>query len=185
MTFGDLQTYIQDVLGRSDIPQAAYVAAQADWVARLQLAGEQTTVTLSAPYTAPDMVRIVEVRHGGARLDPATTFPGYELAGDPQQYRVAGGVFEFWPETTADVEVTYEARPAPLQDANDTNGVLTRFPNVAIYGTLFHTCIMLRDQEGQAAYGPSYREAVIAAKAEDFLSRLGGGQMRPRPGQVA
>lgn len=186
MNFGDLKTYVVDVLGRSDIPEAAYVLMQDDVTRRLKLQGDQASATLSSPYTLPaDFLGAVEVRHNDVRLDVVTTFPDYVLAGSPDRFKVSGGAIQLWPSTTEDIALIYSRRPTQLQDAADTNVILERYWNVAIYGALFHTCVLLRDADGKGAFEPMYTAAISQALSDDQAERFGGGLMVPTPREVA
>ena len=172
MTFGELKAYVTDVLGRSDIPTAAYAAAQDDWNRKLHLQDDQVSVTLSSPYTLPaNFVSFVEVNSAD----------GSTLEG----YRVTGNAMEMFPETTEDIEVIYIANGANLVNAGDTNSVLTKYAQVAIYGTLYHTCVMLRDSEGMAAFGQVYATAIGDALKADQKARFYGSPMIPTPRDAA
>lgn len=186
MNFGDLKTYVEDVLGRTDIPEAAYVLAQDDWARRLRLQGDQATATLSAPYALPaDFLSTVEVRFNGYRLDAVTALPDGVTGGNPDRYRVSGGFIEPWPVTTGDITIVYNRKPAVMVNAGDTSDVLTRFANVAIYGSLYHCCTLIRDIEGRNTFEPMYVTAVNEAIAEDVRTRFSGGSMIPSPREVA
>lgn len=168
MNFGDLKTYVQDVLGRSDIPMAAYAAAQDDWNRKLKLQEEQVTVTLSTPYTLPeDFISMIEVN----------TVSGSLIGG----FRINAGAIEFDVETTEDVSIVYISNGATLVNASDTNFVLTKYHQVAIYGVLYHTCVMLRDGEGMQAFGGVYATAISDALKADTRSRTYGGPLIPTP----
>ena len=172
MNYGDLKTYVQDVLGRSDIPNAAYAAAQDDWNRKLRLQESQATATLLPPYTLPDGCRsLVQVTGDNGILINA--------------YRVSAGALEFDDDYTGSVDILYMGTSPVLVNAADTNVVLTKYAQVAIYGVLYHTCVMLRDSEGMAAFGQVYATALGDAVKADNRARFYGGQMIPTPRDAA
>lgn len=186
MNFGELKTYVQDVLGRTDIPLAAYAAAQDDWTRKLRLQGDEVTATLVSPYTlGADVLHLREVRHNNIRLRVAPALPDYAYAGTPQQYSISDGRISVWPSSVADLTIVYAAKAVPLSNAGDTNTVLTGYEQVAIYGALYHTCVMLRDSEGMQAFGQVYATAIADAVKADNRARFSGGQMIPTPRDAA
>lgn len=186
MNYGELKTHVQDVLGRSDIPMAAYVAAQDDWARKLRLQDDETTATLVSPYTlGADVLQLREVRHSNIRLRVVPALPDYAYAGTPQQYTISDGKISVWPTSTADLTISYVGKAAPLVNAGDTSTVLTKYEQVAIYGALYHTCVMLRDGEGMQAFGQVYATAISDAIKADNRARFNGGQMTPTPRDAA
>lgn len=186
MNLGELRTYVQDVLGRTDIPEAAYVLAQDDWARKLKLQGNQVEATLASPYTLPDdFLSAVEVRHSDYRLDATPSLPSNIVSGVPDRYTVSDSAISVWPTTTDDLAIIYNAKPARLTNSSDTSEVLTRFEGVAIYGVLFHTCVLIRDAEGKATFEQKYGAAIADALAEDQQARFSGGAMIPTPREVA
>ena len=186
MNFGELKTYVQDVLGRSDIPMAAYVAAQDDWARKLRLQDDEATATLVSPYTlGADVLQLREVRHDNIRLQVVPALPDYAYTGTPQQYTISDGKISVWPTSTADLTIVYVSKAIPLVNAIDTNTVLTKYEQVAIYGALYHTSVMLRDAEGMQAFGQVYATAISDAIKADNRARFHGGQMTPTPRDAA
>ena len=186
MNFGDLKTYVQDVLGRSDIPMAAYVAAQDDWARKLRLQDDEATATLVSPYALnADILQLREVRHNNTRLQVVPALPDCVYNGTPQQYTISDGKISVWPASTADLTIVYAVKSPALANAVDTNTVLTKYEQVAIYGALYHTSVMLRDAEGMQAFGQVYATAISDAMKADNRARFHGGQMIPTPRDAA
>lgn len=161
MNFGELKTFVTDILGRTDIPAAAYIVAQNDWNQKLNLQEEQVTTVLASPYTLPaNFYSIVKATYGDNIL--------------LENYSISAGAMVFDPVRTDAVTVLFIANETELVNASETTTVLDKYEQVAIYGVLYHTCTMLRDNEGVQAFGPIYMAAIDQAKKSDTKARFYG-----------
>ena len=182
MNYGELKAQVEDVLGRSDVPMAAYTLMMDDATKRLRLRGLEVTVTLASPYTLPtDFINAVWVKYNNVALTSTETFPDYSIAGTPTMYRMTPLALTVWPTGTASLELRYAAKPADLSGAADTNEVLNRYPAVALYGSLFHFARLTRDDASAAAFGPAYQTAMSDAVMHNGRVAYSGGQIAIMP----
>lgn len=104
-------------------------------------------------------------------------------SGDPSFYTVMGttagtSTLRMFPLTTSNIRVTYYAYPAVLSDANTTNWLLTKYPNVYLYGTLLELEIFAGNDAGAQKWLGFFKGAVqgIANGALDDAITPGTGR---------
>lgn len=95
--------------------------------------------------------------------------------GTPFFYTISGNKLEFdiKPDTAYDVTLQYKAMFTALTSVNSTNEVLTKYPNIYLYGCLKHAFIYAVDNDQAAKYGLLFLEAIKAANNTEDLGRFG------------
>lgn len=83
---------------------------------------------------------------------------------------------------TADEEIflRYYVRLYPLV-AEETNSTLAAYPEVFLYGLLWHHSRLARDESGGAAWGAAFTSSWQDANRSDAMSRMGSVAMAPTP----
>lgn len=86
----------------------------------------------------------------------------FRSSGKPRYFALVGGQIEVLPapDTGYTAELTYVATLAKLSDANTSNWVLERHPDVYLYGSLLQAAPYLRDDERVGLWTPLYAQAI-------------------------
>lgn len=97
--------------------------------------------------------------------------------GEPLSYSFSGDSVVLAPYPPADtpIQMTYRQAVPALSDTNFSNSILTRYPDVYLYGTLAQAQPFIMDDARIGLYKNLYQEAVEAANRQ--MSRM--------PGQMA
>lgn len=90
----------------------------------------------------------------------------YRTTGKPQYFALVGNQIEVLPapDTSYTAELTYVATLAKLSDANTSNWILDRHPDLYLYGSLLQAAPYLRDDERVGLWSSQYQAAI-----EDML----------------
>lgn len=90
-------------------------------------------------------------------------------AGTPCFFTIRNNEIEFdiLPETEYTVTTTYIADLTPLSSSNQTNDILTKYPNVYFYGCLKQSFIFSQDTEQASIYDGLFSEAINSANASE------------------
>ena len=103
--------------------------------------------------------------------------------GRPKKFTIKGTNVKF--DRTPDSEYTltldyYESIEA-LSDSNASNVILSKFPDVYLYGTLHQALLNINDQKRQALITPIYTSIVDRIKEEDKNSQIPSGSRMKSP----
>jgi len=90
----------------------------------------------------------------------------YRTTGKPQYFALIGNQIEVLPapDTSYTAELTYVATLAKLSDANTSNWIGDRHPDLYLYGSLLQAAPYLRDDERVGLWSSQYQAAI-----EDML----------------
>ena len=102
-----------------------------------------------------------------------------DTSGRPQFYAVVDGSFELYPTPDADYTVElvyYEA--IPDISVNNTNWLLTNYPDAYLYGSLIHSSPYLQDDQRIAVWNTLYLNSVSAINLEGERARTSGSGRR-------
>lgn len=123
----------------------------------------------SVPYVLPDdfrAVRSITTQQDGGPHQlvamPAHYFNKARGSGVPMWYRIRGRQLEIVPFQARDYEIAYWNTPATLSLGTDTNDVLTQYPYLYTYASLFEAAIFLQDP----AMELKFREIYLAETAD-------------------
>lgn len=103
-----------------------------------------------------------------------------ETTGKPQYYTVHNEIeFNVTPDGTYDGEIIYFSEVTPLSDANTSNVILERIPDLYLYGALLAAAPFLMNDERIEVWAGLYTEAlkvndVDRKKAGPLVSRVSG-----------
>lgn len=79
--------------------------------------------------------------------------------------------------TVNNVEVTYYKKFDGLREANQTNEILTNYPDVYLYGCLSKAGRYIQDREVLAQYQLDFLEAIDSANRESMDAEMSGSDM--------
>ena len=68
-------------------------------------------------------------------------------------------------------EWIYYARVPPLGVGRPTNDILTRYPDIYLYGSLLHAADHIHDDRSMARFGDRFNSAVQTANAQGQKAR--------------
>jgi len=187
MNFGQLKSYVESAMGRSDVPDYVYMLTTAG-VNRdcrfLDMQTSTTVTTASNPATLPSdfgsMVSAsVEVGGDNRILENVTDQAARLYADDraPRFYSIQDGQIYFAPEPdgTYTVSLQYVKALDGLSADSDTNDVMSRYPGLYLYQALTHAAIWAKDAESEQSYGRAYAAALNLAKKDDMNRRTSLG----------
>ena len=102
------------------------------------------------------------------------TYPD-SASGNPSFYSIIGGSLRMYPLTTSDIRMTYWAYPAVLSVGNTTNWLLTKYPNVYLYGGLLELELYALNDEGAQRWLQAFSVAMDSiGKSNTFDSFTSG-----------
>lgn len=198
-TYVNLKAAIRDKSHRNDMPDSLIDdfidLAEADMFTRLKLrsmSSRQTAVTstttrfLALPDDFLEMRRltiIISDIHRDVKYLPPESMQVFEVTGRPKHFTVTTQLeFDRIADQAYNLEMSLFTILTPLSDANTTNAVLTRFPNVYFFGALYHL-YNWGDFEAQAGkYQALFGQAIQLANKQDMRGRYGPAPVIQREG---
>jgi len=150
----------------------------------LRVRGQETrleTVTSGQFLALPadfQSMRSVQLVTGGGDLELCYRAPAQMKqepgTGRPQYFTVTSQIeFERVPDTNYDIVLQYYAIPTPLSSANQTNAILTEFPNIYLFGALAAVFTYANDAALSSQYYASFIRAIKGANKKDKQGRYG------------
>jgi hypothetical protein len=103
------------------------------------------------------------------------TMSRFSGSGTPSFYTIVGDNIKFDINADAVYTVTfeYEADLDPLNDSNPTNNILTRYPNIYLYGALKQLFAWANDEDQVIKYNNLFLTAIISANQAEAIGRFG------------
>jgi len=208
-TFATLKSEILALIGRAPI-DAAYTMVTANintgwrdpatgqvvFVRTLDME-TKATLTSAASYVLPaaylEMIDVYIASTPRRHLTPtsvAAINDVYASSGYAEQYAIEGtganGTMIFDKAETADVLIRYYTEATALSADGDTNQILTKFPGIYLYGSLYHHSRLIRDQQAAADWGMQYASEINTANVFSYRERMrSGNPVRVTPRVVA
>lgn len=160
---------------------------------------ELDTATLSGAATAlPDgflqMIRLQITNLSGGVSNQTLTYVSPQSAGildatqstygTPKNYTVLAGQIivspQKWVPTGATLELAYY-KFAPLSVTNVTNWLLTKYPNIYLYGALMQCAAYIDDKDTVAQWAAGMTAALGKLSKSDRKRKIGSGPLVVRP----
>lgn len=125
--------------------------------------------SLSIPDVRPEITYVTPGQYFSAFND--------DRSGQPYNYTIIGGLIYFGPPPDAaySANVVYEAEVTPLSNDDPTNIVLSKWPNVYLWGALKEAANFARNVEYEGICEGNFMAAIDAANKMEWHS---GGPMR-------
>ena len=195
--YGTLQSTIADYLNRADLTsqiQTFIQFAEADlntrlrcqeMIIRAEADSSNEYVQLPADWIEAINLHIV----GGVQplryvtLDQADIIKERQIYTAPNNYSIMDGAIELIPapSDTVTVEMIYYGKIPALSDSNTTNWLLTKAPDVYLYGALTHAAPFLMDDQRMATFGQIYLTRTKDLVDESNRSLHSGSPLIARP----
>jgi hypothetical protein len=84
--------------------------------------------------------------------------------------------FNCIPASAYTAEMHYYKKLTALSSSNTSNDILTNYPNVYLFGCLYHFGLWAMNDNFVQKYGPLFRDAIKAANKSDKKGRFGPGK---------
>lgn len=178
--YSDLQETVADYIFRSDAPVKSFIArAEGDVQPFLKHYLMETEVTLSSVDNVvalpADFLEARRVLIDGVLAKPISAY-GAQLREGEIGYFQSGSGYSIAPaqEAPRTVTLTYYKRLPALSDAQPTNWLITKFPNVYLAATLVRAYRWLKNPEEEAGEQQSLQEA-LGEVAKDHARAVNSG----------
>lgn len=198
--YATLQSTIADYLNRADLTsqiQTFIQFAEADlnsrlrdrlMIVRAEATSNQEYVQLPADWLEALNLQIV----GGMSplryitLDESDIVNSTRVLTSPSFYSLMNGAIELVPPPAVDVdiEMVYYGKIPALSDAVATNWLLTKAPDVYLYGALTHAAPFLMDDARIQTFGQIYLARVQSLQDESQKSLHSGSPLIARTRRV-
>jgi len=194
--YSTLKSTIADYLNRADLTsqiETFIQFAEADLNTRLRCREQivRAEATSSAEYVQlpADWLEAINLHIVGGQqplryvtLDEADIINKEQIYTAPHFYSLMNGAIEIIPEPAddIDIEMIYYAKIPALTDVNTTNWLLTKAPDVYLYGALTHAAPFLMDDQRIAVFAQIYLARVQALQDESQKSLHSGSPLIAR-----
>lgn len=186
--YSDLKSAIVKFSSRSDLSASAddlitltegYLNVELrcrEMEAKTDLTPDDNVCTLPTDYL--EYKRVVELASIRRRLeyiteDAADGIYPTRSSGLACHFMIIGNELTALPLSANDIELTYYQKIPALSDANTTNWLLTRLPNLYLHGCLFHAAELTRNTEKMALEGALVEKYIASLTALDNRAKFG------------
>lgn len=194
--YSTLKSTIADYLNRADLTsqiETFIQFAEADMNTRLRCREQivRAEATSSAEYVQlpADWLEAINLHIVGGQqplryitLDEADIVNKEQLYVGPHYYSLMNGAIEIVPAPAEDIdiEMIYYAKIPALSDQNTTNWLLTKAPDVYLYGALTHAAPFLMDDQRIPVFAQIYLTRTQALIDESQKSLHSGSPLIAR-----
>jgi len=195
-TYTELQAAIADWLNRTDITTqiADFTTLEEKKIYRsLRVRDMESalSVTMSSGVAALP-TDFLELKHAYIDGSPVKTlerksitdlyekYPTRSSHGKPNFIASNVDNFEFapFPDSDYTVKGTYWARPTALSASNETNFLITNYPDLILFGSLLQSISFTGDTTRLSEWAAKYDNALEEIKTEEKQQRYGGSSLR-------
>jgi len=156
----------------------------------LQLLGMETYATASTTTTSrflalPDNINLqkkieITLDSYNYKIDyvsPQNLKSQESSPGVPCQFTISNNQIEFdkIPDDTYTITVLYSRQPEPLSLTNQTNEVLTKYPNIYLYGALAQVFTFAQDTQQEQKYSVYFLNAIRDANNREKMTKFPNG----------
>ena len=194
-TYSELQTAVADWLNRADltavIPDFIRLAeAQFNRQLRTHDMIKRATATVEEDYFSvpTDWLETVTLVNLGTKTIPMdyvdyerlNELKGLNLTGDSRYYNMVDGKFLIYPAASAtapvNLELVYVGKIPSLSDGNTTNWLLTKSPDLYLYGALMQAEPYLKNDDRVGLWNAAMQRAMEDMRMEgERAKRPSGG----------
>lgn len=162
----------------------------------LQLANKETYATALTPTDSrflalPDdlntqkkiEITIDGFNHKVIYTSPQNLKSQESISGIPCEFTISNNQIEFdkIPDQEYTVTVLYSKQPLPLSKTNQTNEVLTKYPNIYLFGALTQMSIWSQDTQQEQKFSLYFLNAIKDANQREKMIRFPSGISRRSP----
>ena len=195
--YATLQSAIADYLNRADLTsqiQTFIQFCEADLNTRLRSREMivNATATSDGQFVAlpPNWLEAINMMIVGGQSplryitpDEADTIIKAQTYTSTRFYSMTTGVIELVPPAVDDItiDMVYYGKIPALSDANTTNWLLTKAPDVYLYGALTHAAPFLMDDQRMGVFSQIYLARVQSLQDESQKALHSGSPLISRP----
>ena len=145
----------------------AYFAIPSDWQEKVRFQINTSPIT-TLEYVTPDQAAEEK------RL--------YKSSGRPAFFTMIGDEFQIVPapDSTYNAELTYYSKIPALSASNTSNWLLTKAPDIYLYGALMEAAPYLDDAEKLNTWGGLLEQSMQALRVEGERAAIGSSSLRMR-----
>lgn len=197
--YGTLEAEIADFLLRDDLTAViptfiSFAHEKLNRDLRTRQMVQRATASLTTEYTALP-ANFLQMRDIRLNANPVRSLEQISseaqnqererwgnTAGEPRYYTIIGETIQVFPSPNATytIEMAYYEKIPALVNAADTNWLLTKAPEIYLYGSLVHSAPYLKDDERIVIWQTLFRDIFNSLTTEDEKSRFGGTTPRMR-----
>lgn len=193
-SYSDLLVEIRDLMDDTDYSQAAFDRAlrkaEAEFNRTLRTPEMENRVVLSITdeltQLPSDFLELRFIFQEGSpdsplkSMSPAGMLASYRgVSGTPEAYAIEGNNLRLGPVGTATLELVYY-RPVPaLSDAQVTNWLLAKHPDLYVAGVMYHLARRERDSDGMAQAAQEVASLTDAIRNAAQRNRWGAAPLTP------
>ena len=150
----------------------------------------KSTSTAAGRFTAlpADFGQMVSLDLGGNRMASVTAADFAAIddrSGDPAVFAIIGNELAMAPSnTTATITMVYKRNIPALTVSNTTNWLLTKAPEVYLYGALMQASAFGWDDNRVPLWQAAYADAVETLRIDGERRRWGAAPLAPRLGRT-
>ncbi len=185
----ELKTAVADYTTRSDLPLNTLIAlAETKFASTVKHRLSEKYVDIAVTAGSASFPLPVDFQEGRSlklnhvplslcSIDSLNANPG-----DTNQYAIVGSTIRLQSRPAKDIAVAlvYYSRVSALTDANQTNWLLTAFPDVYLYGVLLEYAIWAQDADKQTTYGTLLATALANLSADHAKGSFSGSTLQSR-----
>jgi len=196
-TYAELKTAVANWLNRTDLTSKIpdfITIAESQLASDLRIREMEKRVTASISTEYFDIpTDFIEMRNIQLNTSPITrlnyyspeqmdTFEPYTSSGKPLFYTIHGTEFQLKPipDQSYTIEMTYFYRPTAFSADNDTNTILTRYPDIYLYASCLAAQPYLADDKRIALWLTAYQTRIAILNESDKHGRFSGSTLRTR-----
>jgi hypothetical protein len=197
-TYAELKASVADWLNRSDLTSAitdfvSLAEAQMERTLRTTQMITRATATIDAEYNATPG-DFLEARTFKMDTNPVTPLQFetidsldelltvYTSSGKPKFFGVVGSQIRVVPipDSSYTGELIYYSKLAKLSTSNTTNWLLTKAPDVYLYGSLLQAAPYLQDDARIQVWAGLYQRGIEELQIADERGATSGGKLKSR-----
>jgi len=197
-TYAELKASVADWLNRSDLTSAitdfvSLAEAQMERTLRTTQMITRATATIDAEYNAAPG-DFLEARTFKMDTNPVTPLQfetidsldnlltQYTSSGKPKFFGVVGSQIRVVPipDSSYTGELIYYSKLSKLSNSNTTNWLLTKAPDVYLYGSLLQAAPYLQDDARIQTWASLYKAGIEELQIADERGATSGGVLKSR-----
>lgn len=198
--YATLKSAIADYLNRGDLTSQIplfiqFVEADLETRIRCREMIVQTTITSTLGDVAlpADWLEAINLKIDGGQtplryitLDEADIITSEQVYTQPRFYTIVEDVIRLVPApgTNEDIDLIYYSKIPALSDVTTTNWLLTKAPDVYLYGALVHAAPFLVDDQRIGVFGQFYSQRVEALNQDSNKALHSGSPLIARTKRV-
>ncbi|MGV0964199.1 MAG: phage adaptor protein [Polynucleobacter sp.] len=193
-SYSDFVTELRDMLDDNDYAQdaidRALRKAEAEFNRTLRTPDMENRIVLSVTteltLLPSDFLEMRSVFQEGspdatlASMSPHAIVAAYRgYAGSPVAYAIEGGMIRVAPVGSAALDLTYYAAIPQLSDAQVSNWLLRKHPDLYVAGALYHLARRERDNDGMEQAAQEVQTLTTAIMSAGQRARWGAAPLTP------